>query len=431
MRALSLIFILFTLLVACDTRNTSFTETAVSNEVNPIIKEVCPAAREVTLPDLHLDEDTQLLMRPSNTMNVGVWVMTGMDQQPVMIPNTVHTNDSFFYFESLSPDAKWLLFHNIQSEGEFEDRGSLWIVSLDGYEQIKLLSMRYEEGSLHMELENGSNRWVVLNTSGRIGFYWSDRDEITITSQIWNAASVYPMYPIFTLDINSLEGNYFFNPDETAGWSLGVKLGQDLLWNDKSFEVYKPSSQPFFLYDRSQGTSQSIFKWLQNETWIIWDAATLLGFRYWQDISGLVTVVIIQPYGFDIASSLDFTTLTEATEYNEVMAKVIVPPGEGFLGEHRYPTNLQLNWISPDGYSFGLVVDSTDETKQFYIYDRVTQSLRDYCLIPREFNFQFKASPDGKYLAWGVTDTIILELSTGRLARISGMTLLDWIASGS
>lgn len=403
------------------------TATATPSSV-PNIEEVCPVNREVTLAALDLDEDIHLLVRPSNSsLNDGVWILDGTDQQPKLIPNTSGTDASLFYFKSLSPDAKWLLFRNFQSEGTLEDRGSIWVVSTDGSEQMELLSLRYEEGKLYIKSENSSQEWILPNTSGRTEVYWSDSDEITIASQIWNASSLDPMYPIFTFNLNSQKGTHYFSSDETAGWSLGIRLGQNLLWNDKSFEVYKPHSEPFFMYDRSQGTSQNIFKWLQNETWIIWDAATLLGFRYWQDASGLVTVVIVQPYGFDIASGMDFNTITEVTEYNEVMVEVTVPPGEGFLGEYRFPTNLQLNWVSPDGYSLGLVVDSADENKQFYIYDRVNQSLHNYCQLPIEHNFGFKSSPDGKYLAWGETDTLVLELATGILARIPGTTMLDWV----
>jgi hypothetical protein len=64
--------------------------------------------------------------------------------------------------------------------------------------------------------------------------------------------------------------------------------------------------------------------------------------------------------------------------------------------------------------------------------------LRDYCFLPRNEDSSIYTSPDGKFLAWnlnigdaehgfqGVKEIIVLELTTGRFARLSGFEILDW-----
>lgn len=399
---------------------------AIATPIVPTIEKLCPTTREVPLSELHLNEMTNLLLRLNDRWDDGLWTMSVVEQQPRIIS---HTDETYFNFARISPDGKWLLFIK-KGSGEMtkEDRGSLWLVSVNGEQLRAIASLRYEEGILYIKPENISTEWSIPNTSGRIDFSWSDTDEITLMSQIWNAASLDPLFPIFVINSAILQGRYFLKSGESAGWNLGLQLGENYIWDGKGYEVYKRWNSPeFFLYDRVDDTSLDIFKWLENEDWIIWDAATLLGFGYWQDELGLETIVIIRPHGFDIAYGLDFVTITEAIEYNEVMKKVIIPPGEGHLGENRYPTNLRLNWVSNDGSNFGLLVDSPDEGKQYYIFEPQNMTLKDFCRLPIG-NIFAKASPDGKYLAWGGEDSVVLELATGKFAHLSDMVFLDWIA---
>ena len=147
--------------------------------------------------------------------------------------------------------------------------------------------------------------------------------------------------------------------------------------------------------------------------------------------------MIIQPYGFDLATGLDFATVMNASDYSEIMKPVLIPPYEGYLDEYRSPS-LMIRWVSRDGSLFSLEHSSQDSESQFYLFDVRKMALRDYCLIPRSQGSSIYSSPDGKLLAWSVStrdatqsnkeakQILMLEISTGRYARIADFEMLGW-----
>ncbi|HLB49998.1 MAG TPA: hypothetical protein VJL59_23505 [Anaerolineales bacterium] len=415
------------------------TATTTPTPIVPTTEEHCPDQREIALTDLGLDKTTRLLVRPSQRQTQEVWTISGANPIPQLVSGSQAEAGWFYSFHGVSPDGKWLLFRKSHPS---DNQEYVWLISVDGREKRDVLSFKYEEGSLYIQPATGEQAWVVSNVDYGPLIYWSAENQITLAAQEINTSSLDPSYPVFTIEPFSLEGRPVFASDETAGWNLGFQLGPGYSKGGGAYEIYKGtlgdgSDSEFFLYDRAHGSSQPVFQWLRNQDWIVWDYATLEGFRYWQDESGLETMVIIQPYGFDLATGLDFATVMNASDYSEIMKPVIIPPGEGYLDEYRSP-NLMIRWVSRDGSLFSLEHSSQDGESQFYLFDLRNMALRDYCLIPRSQGSSIYSSPDGKLLAWSVStrdatqgnkeakQILMLEISTGRYARIADFEMLGW-----
>jgi hypothetical protein len=414
--------------------------TLTASEIVPRIESYCTDQREIELADLDLDKTTRLLVRPVQSQTDEVWTITSANLSPQFVSGTQSKTGSFYRFHGLSPNGKWLLLRESNYRSDIQEY--LWILSVDGREKHNILSFKYEEYSLYVQSADGGQEWVISNVDYGPIFYWSAENQITVEAQASDSPSLDPSYPVFTINPFTLEGQTVFTSEETAGWSLGIRLGPNYSYNDVTYEIYKGmfdsgNKSGFFFYDRMNNSSLPAFQWLSNENWITWDYATLSGFRYWQDGSGLETMVIIQPYGIDLATGLDFTEITQVQDYTEVMEPIIIPPGNGHLAEYRSP-NLMIGWISKDGSLFSLEHNSRDEINQFYIFDMRNMTLKDYCFLPRNQGSSIYSAPDGKLLAWnvniwneehgykGVKEIVLLEIATGKFVRIPDLELLGW-----
>jgi len=393
--------------------------------INPVIIQHCSGEREVSFWELDLGETNQLLLDSFTSSEEGVWIISGAEQRAELIPNTAADHNHEFRYKGISSDGQWLLFREFPLNRSPEDLGSVWIVSKDGDFHKKILSLSYELDSLIIKSEEGSGEWKIENTNGVVEIYWSAIDEITIESQIWNASGIDPTYPVFVMDILNEAKGRILDIEKVVDF---MPLGPNYVQEGVSHQVFASwRDSDFYLFDENHNKTIPIFQWLKNETWITWDAATLLGFTYWQDIDGLEYIAIVRPYGLDLATGMDYQTITEETNYNSIMQELIIPPGQGHLGEYRMP-NLILGWISQDGYRLGIFTKIANDEAQFYVFDSQDNTLHDYCTLPITDIFSAKGAPNGDFVGWAQgQDTIILELATGRFAQLSGMTLLDWV----
>lgn len=395
------------------------------DSINSVIIQHCPDQRKVPLQELNLDETNQLLFNSFIPNEDGIWIISGSDQQAKLISNTVAEQDYAFSYKDISLDGEWLLFRQYSYDRAPEDRGTVWIVSIDGSVRKQLLSLSFEQNFLVVKDEGSLSEWKIENTNGVVNIYWSAPNEITIDSKFWNASGNAPTYPVFVIDIL----------DEAKGRLLDIEkvvefmpLGSDYVQEEVSHQVFASwRDSDFYLFDENHNKTIPIFQWLKNETWINWDAATLLGFIYWQDMNDLGYMAIVQPYGLDLATRMDYQTVTEETNYNSIMQELIIPPGQGHLGEYRMP-NLIPVWVSQDGYKLGIFSKIGNDEAQFYVFDSRDNTLHDYCTLPITDIFSAKGAPNGNFVGWAQgQDTIILDLETGRFAQLLNLTLLDWV----
>lgn len=393
--------------------------------INPVIIQHCSGEREVSFGELDLGETNQLLLDSFTSNKEGVWIISGADRQAELIPNTAADHDHEFRYKGISSDSQWLLFRQFPLNRSPEDRGTVWIVSIDGSVRKQLLSLSYEQNFLIVRDEGSSNEWKLENTNGVVKIYWSAPDEITIESKFWNASGIDPFYPVFVMDILNEAKGRILNIEKVVGF---MPLGPNYVKEEVPHQVFASwRASDFYLFDENHNKTIPVFQWLKNETWITWDAATLLGFTYWQDIDGLEYMAIVRPYGLDLATGMDYQIVTEETNYNLIMQKLIIPPGQGHLGEYRMP-NLMPGWVSQDGYKLGIFSKLANNEAQFYVFDSRDNILHDYCMLPITDIFSAKGAPNGNFVGWAQgQDTIILDLATGHFAKLSAMTLLDWV----
>jgi hypothetical protein len=206
-----------------------------------------------------------------------------------------------------------------------------------------------------------------------------------------------------------------------------------LIYNSSISRTLYYDGDHWLLYNYRTHSEQVVLQWLEQEDWLYSDPFiffTKLWIGFDDNLENSADVVILKPYGFDVASNLDFTTFSQATEYMDVM-KPIALPGDSF--ETRLLRWVDDNTIIFDRYEPPLV---KDQSHFLFSLDISNSILYDYCLDRGNAGFP-QISPDGRFLAWtvytgsshaveNVREIVILELETGLLAKLPEMELVGW-----
>jgi len=410
----------------------------------PPIDKLCPSNREVSLSEMEIDPTLRLVVLPKGQSGEkGFWSIDGATTTPKIIPNTTPQTGWDYVLADISPDGEYLLLRI--SPQETLALSALRVAPIDGTEQQEIVTFTHEgdrySGSLMIESADKSHTWPITDVKNVLHVDWEAANRIVLHSQFAGAPSASPLFPVFTLDPATGQGRLMVDTDEgVASWDLGEKHVGNFSIDNKLYELYfntvydgfQRRGFEFVLYDRLANESHVGFKWLQNKDWPNLDWVFVLhDIAFWQTDVGKMAIVVRQPYGFDLATNLDIAIITSAEEYDLVMQSV------------RFPKtgweNITSNWHSRDGSLFNVELLADQQSRWFYVFDIRNMKLKDFCLdIGGSEFFKIHESPDERFVAWniefqhgtegfpGTKEVVILELATGRIARIPDVRLLGW-----
>ncbi|MDI6769964.1 MAG: hypothetical protein QMD04_09835 [Anaerolineales bacterium] len=149
----------------------------------------------------------------------------------------------------------------------------------------------------------------------------------------------------------------------------------------------------FVIQSHGNFATKPAFRWLVGQDWI--PANIVLGrLAIWQSQDGRINLAVVQPYGFDLATHLDYDVITTATDYAAIMRPVVIPPGKDFILKDGTSKLAMAYWRSANGNLFSI----SSENKR-YVFDLDEMLMRDYCLDGSAYS-TYRSSPDDKYVAW-------------------------------
>lgn len=374
------------------TETKTVTQIAKTEVSTPEMIKRCPENREVSLLELGINPNFRLVIMPQGQApgehpTSGLLTISGIDPSPRAIPNTIPKDSWIYDFFQINPSGQWFTFSKWQ-EGDKKEH--IMISSLDGKRQ-------WDTGLISSTLQ--SETW------------WTDH-EIIVKEYIPSRSGTHyiPISLInpFTVDIKRLP----LLPKNAWWW-------KHFYFNNNHYIVYYEGYggpiKEFTLYSYTDNTSKPIFKWLTGKDWVAYDNYTF----YVTD--GNFTVEVEQPYGLDLAVDLSLDEATQETDYDHIMKAI------------KFPDLLHVgisNEILPGVFELlsGGWVEGTE--LKWYIYKYYQSTLIDYCTITGPSY----VSPDKRFMA--ITnlyelgslkrEIIVLDLETGKFARIPGFSAIGW-----
>ena len=378
--------------------------TSTVTEVLANIEYICPEERLVPLASLGLSAEDRIIVEDIDNSTGGFFMLGGTDTEPIPIPNTAPEPGYHNEFERASPDGRWFLYYKVLN-GTFD--ATLWISSFDGEQQ-----------------------WQIMPIDTRAPAGWVSNEEIVGVSRPGDRENYTPILLLnpFTQEINSL------SPIPASGRGLNW-------WNsdDINYEIYfdnfyiLPSGEHagrFAIYNYNTDETHLAFQWLNAETDYLRDHFYLYYmFRIFDTPEGLISLILVRPYGFDIAANLDIDTIITASDYEEIMQPVILP------GDNP---DMRITWIARTNPSFAF--DRLDyrqyepRSTQFYVFNYQNMSLIDYCYDRGYTDIISYGSPDDRYLAWNtyevesndIVGVNVIDFETGRVSYLDGVEVIGW-----
>jgi hypothetical protein len=365
--------------------------------ITPDIIEFCPSEREILFGNLNLPNSTALIVQSSANPENGFSLMSN-DGTIRPISNTTSSDDHFVLFKGISPNGQWFAFYRWKRESELAD---LWISSIDGQQQ-----------------------WIATQVDLRTQYDtgWFSEEELVITNPIPLSGQIEQAIPIelfnpFTKESRSLNSlpvgvrPFAKGPFPTdSGGIFGVYLSR-LVW----------------LYDYNSGEGYPILTWLEEQEELYADPTV----NFYNNIilsignNGLADIFVEQPYGLDMGLSIEPLNVSPKS-YQEVMQKISLSSAE-------FNTEL-LRWMPINKLLVYEQSAQQSDERYFYVLDVEELKVQDYCL-DRGDTLSPRPSFDEKFLIWSQPgnspgqqpqDTIILEVATGRTARLDGFIVLGW-----
>lgn len=359
-----------------------------------------------SLIDLELSVTDRLLLQ-ANPPPQGVFRI-GLGETSVFIPNTDVEADERVFFQGISPDGLWMAFSKWDVNSQYSD---LWISSIDGDQQ-----------------------WVatVLELETQFYAHWVDKEHILISTGV---STLYPENGVVINPISISLLNPFTKVIQLLpSLPTGVRPLSPVLTplgNNTTYGFYYANGH-FYLYDYVTGQTELVFTWLSELVWSSSNPNLYGDLQIRMTTANLFDLIVIQPYGLDVALNLSLEQARESSSYQTVMQAIRLP-ADGL--ETRF-----LNWI-PGQKLIAIEryepFPSMAITNQFYILDVENQILYDYCLdrgVGSSYLSHFpEASENGQFLAWTFADELnhplgvaVLNLASGRIIHLDGWTLLGW-----
>jgi hypothetical protein len=382
------------------------------------VEHICPNERIVPLSTLGFSTDYRIIVGEENSSQGGLLMLGGSDTVPIPIANTSPESGYHYKFIRTSPDGKWFLYYKVLID---TFQAELWISSFDGEQQ-----------------------WQLISNDARDAVGWVSNDEIIIASRLNERENATPILLINPFTLKKVS----FPPIPESGISLEW-------WNylDNNYEIYYDKYyeltsgeyvKRFVIYNYNTNEGQIAFQWLNDEMEFFNDPSNLFYmFRLFETPDRLISMVMVRPYGFDIAVNLDIDTILTENNYQDIMHPVFLPGEEA---------DMRITWVartSPiiafDRLTYG---QSEPRSTQFYVINYQTMRMIDYCYdrgyIPQTINTSSDeightsivsyVSPDERYLAWNiynledgnVVGASIIDLETGYVSYVQDIEIIGW-----
>jgi hypothetical protein len=376
----------------------------------PEVLKVCPEQQEIPLDEMDLDPRFRLIMREIEHIDndSGLWSVSSSKPTPQVVPNTQAKEGRSLSGYAPSPSGRWLVLYFVD-EGETER--SIWLSSLDGQEQQKLL---------------------VLDLGKRPDFVTDDEMivvDVPLEKQLTGERRWYDFVPL--VRINPFTGV----AKELPALPDGAIYDFYFINKNHRYAVYHLHDKPsegYFLYNYTESSSTPVFQWLQKiEGWHYLEPGVS------QRGNGLFAVMVDRSYGFDMAVDLSFDQIFRQATYEEIMQAIFLPGGDSV-------DITTLTYEDATKTSFPVIRTGADiyEPQTLYMFDYQEMILKDYCLNVIASG-SMSISPDERFLATtlyyvsdqvsgaGIRDfvpkeAIILDTKTGHYARFDGFESGGW-----
>lgn len=391
--------------------STAITPQAISTSalITPDVQFITLEKHEVGLADLGLGNSTKLILyyKPSNSLRT----LSAKDIRPQKIPNIdPKARFSRYNLRHISPDHKWFVYYTFTEMRDNLAYYDFWVSSVDGKKQ-----------------------WVFASgVNGGTDAAWVTNDKIELWySPIWWNC------PQRVEILNPFSGESFVPPQVPSSPMPHCVLSLSTSPDNTKLIFLEEGTGKWSIFDFNTGTKQNVFPWLSQP-----DAYNLLP-RYIRWLPSGITYAL--PNNDNIEFIVDLSP-SLASSIDSQRNKFQIPfPYE--IHNNRFPwwslddgligfDMVQANYISPT------LPTEESPPSRFVIFDLRNLILYDYNLDrARTGDWQkvsdpfISASADNRFLAWTIyeppdisypSETVILEIATGRVARIKGFEFFGW-----
>lgn len=387
------------------------------SRVEPQVIRICPQDPEVPLAALQLGSAYGLVLRRSSDPPSGVPLLVSASE-PSPRPIPIYTVRDGWHLTGyrISPDHRLL---ELDYESPTGSERSLWYSAPDGAALRRALTYDAASQAVSVDLHE-----IVLigvppreRFDGR--FPWTERVPLAVFNQ----------------DTGQLE--------ELPDLPSGALFEFLFIHGGNRYALFEAMSGPYYshyLYAYADNTVIPVFQWLRElRGWI----PLKPGIYRQQD--GLFATRVMRSYGFDIAFDLSFEDILADAPYSDVMHPVVLPGGDS--------TDL-LTWPllqrGSDPFPVFRQSQASPTPSYFYVFDFPTMTLMDYCLDEHFLDAARVAtwvgsSPDQRFIAavveylvddalgwyFETRESLLLDIGTGRFARLPGFHPVGWILLGT
>lgn len=377
--------------------------------ITPDVQFITLEKHEVDFADLGLGNSTQMILyyKPSNSLRT----MSAKDIRPQKIPNIdPKARFSRYNIRHISPDHRWFIYYTFTETRDNLAYYDFWVSSVDGKKQWVFAS----------GVQGGTDAMWVTN----------DKIELWYSPIWWNC-------PRRVEILDPFSGESFVPPQVPSSPMPHCVLPLSTSPDNTKLIFLEEGTGKWSIFDFNMGTKQSIFPWLSQS-----DAHNLVP-RYVRWLPSGITYAL--PNNESIEFIVDLSPFS-ASRMDSKRYKLQLPT----------PYEISDNWFSwwslDDGligfdmvqsnYSSPAVPIEESVPSRFVIFDLRNLILYDYNLDrAKSGNLQKKADPfisasaDNRFLAWTIyeppensypSETVILEIATGRVARIKGFEFFGW-----
>jgi hypothetical protein len=385
-----------------------------SGILEPEVVRVCPEQQEVLLGDLDLDPRLRLFVRelePKKDAS-GAWFVSTSSPTPQVVPNTQEKEGWKLSGYGPSPSGQWLVLYFV---GEGGTQNSIWLSSLDGSEQWKVITLDI-------------GKWDYFITDDEMIVIDIPEEKQAMGKQRWD-----DYVPLFSINpFTGVKKTFPALPD-------GAVYDFYFAHENQSYAVYHlkgRSIEPYYLYNYTESSSTPVFQWLRSyEGW------HYLNPGVGQRRNGLFVTTLDRSYGFDMAIDLSFEEISQCATYNDIMKPIFLPGGDSI----DITTSTYVR-ATKNAFPVIRTIADVDEPHSLYMFDYSKNVLKDYCLRVISSGF-ISFSQDERFLATtlyyasenvseeGTRDlvpeeTMILDTETGHYARIKGFESAGWGMAG-
>jgi hypothetical protein len=391
--------------------STVITPQAISTSalITPDVKIITLEVREVDLADLGLIDSTRLILyyKPSNSMRI----MSAQDIRPQKIPNIdPEARFSRYNLRHISPDRKWFVYYTFTEIKDNLAYYDFWVSSVDGEKQW-VFATGVKGGTDAAWVTNDQiELWYSPargNCHQRVAIVNPFSRETTVPPEVPSSPMPHCVLPLSTSPDNS---KLIFREEGTGKWSI---------------------------FDFNTGTKQSVFPWLSQS-----DAYNLVP-RFIRWLPSGITYAL--PNGDSIEFIVDLSP-SSASSIDSKRNKLKLPAPYEIVDKWFSWWSLDNGLIGFDmvqaNYNSPTLPMEESPPSIFVIFDLRNSILYDYNLDRANTGDMQKvsdpfvsASADNRFLAWTIyeppdmsypSETAILEIATGRVARIKGFEFFGW-----